>query len=79
MSDDSESEDEEKHEAVADNKVVDSSSSEEQVVVPEPKPVKLSRTAQELNSLKMNETIVLLSLFCVLSTQVTQKALIDRV
>ena len=79
MSSESESEEEEKPEVVADNKAVDSSSSEEQVVVPEPKPVKLSKTAQELNSLKMNETIVLLSLFCVLSTQVTQKALLDRV
>ena len=80
MSSASESEEEEKAEVVADNKVVDSSSSEEQApIVPEPKPVKLSKTAQELNSLKMNETIVLLSLFCVLSTQVTQKALLDRV
>ena len=48
-------------------------------MVAEPKPAKLSKTAQELNNLKMNETIVLLSLFCVLSTQVTQKALVDRV
>ena len=47
--------------------------------MPEPKPVKLSKAGQELKNLKMNETIVLLSLFCVLSTQVTQKALVDRV
>jgi len=82
MSSESDSEEEEKPEVVASQKVevVDSSSSEEQVpVVPEPKPVKLSKTVQDLRSLKMNETIVLLSLFCVLSTQVTQKALLDRV